>query len=153
VREVTEGFPLDPRARTLWSVLAGGAAALASILVAIPLVLADLVPVAVAVVVVAPVPGVLWARAAWVRFRWAEGPDALELRHGVVVHRSSFVPYHRLQQIDVERGPLERMAGLAELVLRTASATTDARLPGLAEAEAHRLRVHLLERAGVDDAV
>lgn len=153
MRVVTEGLPLDPRARTLWSALAGGAAVVGALLVAIPLALADQLPVALLVVLGAPVPAVLWARAAWARYRWAEGPDALELRHGVVVHRSSFVPYHRLQQIDVERGPLERMAGLAELVLRTASATTDARLPGLAEAEAHRLRVHLLERAGVDDAV
>jgi membrane protein YdbS with pleckstrin-like domain len=97
--------------------------------------------------------GFAWGRARWRRWRWSDLPEALELHRGVIVHRASYVPYHRIQQIDVERGPLERSLGLAQLVVRTASATTDAAVPGLAEDEAVRLRTRLLARAGVDDAV
>jgi membrane protein YdbS with pleckstrin-like domain len=150
---VTDGYHLDPKARSLWAVLAGGAGFVASLAVAGPLAIAGNgvlgVPVSVAAVII----GVLWARAAWDRFTWKDLPEALELRHGVWFHRASYVPYHRIQQIDVERGPLDRSMGLAKLVVRSASATTDARLPGLAETEARRLRQHLLERAGADDAV
>ena len=80
-------------------------------------------------------------------------PDALELRHGVFVLRESLVPYHRIQQIDVVRDPLERALGLSTLELRTAAATTDAKVPGIPADAAESLRRALLERAHVDDAV
>ena len=150
---MTDGYHLDPKARSLWAALAGGAAFVVSMVVAVPLAIAGVWVLGVPVPVVAVIIAVLWARAAWDRFTWRDEPEALELRHGVWFHRASYVPYHRIQQIDVERGPLDRSFGLAKLVVRTASATTDARLPGLSEAEARRLRQRLLERAGADDAV
>lgn len=146
---------LDPRARSLWAGLDAVAGALVGAVagglvtfldsgawVALP----GLLMVGAAV-------GFAWGRARWSRWRWSDLPEALELHRGVIVHRASYVPYHRIQQIDVERGPLERSLGLAQLVVRTASATTDAAVPGLAEDEAVRLRTRLLARAGVDDAV
>lgn len=89
----------------------------------------------------------------WTFWWWGVGDGALELGHGVVIRHSSYVPYHRIQQIDVERGPLERAVGLAQLTVHTASATTDATIPGLALEQARTLRQHLLERAGRDDGV
>jgi membrane protein YdbS with pleckstrin-like domain len=71
----------------------------------------------------------------------------------VIIANESLVPYHRIQQIDVERGPLDRLLGLSSLVLRTASATTDGKIPGIPAATADALRVRLLTRAGADDAV
>ena len=150
---MTDGYHLDPKARSLWAALSGAAAFLASLVVTVPLAVAGVGVLGIPVALVAVTIGVLWARAAWNRFTWHDEPEALELRHGVWFHRASYVPYHRIQQIDVERGPLDRTFGLAKLVVHTASATTDARLPGLSEAEARRLRQHLLERAGADDAV
>lgn len=97
--------------------------------------------------------GVAFARRSWRSWRWHDGPLALELRHGVVFRASSYIPYRRIQQIDLERGPLDRAFGLTQLVVHTASATTDAHIPGLHADEATRLRSHLLERAGVDDTV
>jgi hypothetical protein len=152
------GLPahLDPRVRLLWSLLVGG-----------PLALLGLVTVGIAasagawqlaagltcldVAAVAAV--VVGARLAWTRWTWIAYEDALELRHGVVHVSSSLVPYHRIQQIDVHRGPLQRLLGVSRLVLRTAAATTDATIPGLGEVEADHLRYELLKRAGVDDAV
>lgn len=89
----------------------------------------------------------------WSFWWWDTGGEALELGHGIVIRHSSYVPYHRIQQIDVERGPLERALGLARLTVHTASATTDAAIPGLALEQARTLRQHLLERAGRDDGV
>lgn len=78
---------------------------------------------------------------------------ALVLHHGVVFRSESAIPYFRVQHVDIERGPLERTWGLSRLVVRTASATTDATIPGLSEHDAADLRRLILERAGRGDAV
>ena len=59
----------------------------------------------------------------------------------------------RVQNVDVSQGPLERWLGLKKLTIRTASASTDATIPGLDDADAEQLRIRILERAGQDAAV
>jgi membrane protein YdbS with pleckstrin-like domain len=56
------------------------------------------------------------------------------------------VPYGRLQYVDVEAGPLARALGIASVQLHTASAGTNAQIPGLTSAEAARLRDRLTDR-------
>jgi membrane protein YdbS with pleckstrin-like domain len=74
---------------------------------------------------------------------YAEREDDLLVRHGLLVRRLSIVPYARMQFVDVTAGPLERAFGLATVQLHTATAASDARVPGLAPAEAARLRDRL----------
>ena len=77
----------------------------------------------------------------------------LETRSGVVFQSTRLLPLSRLQHVDIERGPFERMHGLASLVLHTAGThSASIRVPGLDADEAVRLRDHLLEIGG-DDAV
>ncbi|MGH9755758.1 MAG: PH domain-containing protein [Blastocatellia bacterium] len=86
---------------------------------------------------------------------WGYRIDAkvLETRSGRVFQRARLLPLSRLQHVDIERGPLERMFGLAALVLHTAGThSANIRIPGLEAAEATRLRDHLIEIGG-DDAV
>jgi len=142
-----------PRARTLWSTASGLAGGLLGLLLAIGLVLLGVWPVALLVLTASVVGGVAFGRAVWRRRTWELGTSALEIRHGVIVQRASSIPYGRIQQIDVERGPLERLAGLSQLVVRTAAATSDGVLYGLLPDDATRIRTRLLEVAGVDDAV
>lgn len=74
---------------------------------------------------------------------YAERGDDLLVRRGLLVRRLSVVPYGRMQLIEVTAGPVDRMFGLATVQLHTASASTDARIPGLAASEAQRLRDRL----------
>lgn len=143
----------DPRARTLWTISGAAGFALVSAPVGILLVVAGAWPAAPVVALVAAAGGAWFGRAAWRRRSWSLGGSSLELRRGVVIQRASSIPYTRIQQIDVERGPIERLLGLSQLVVRTAAATTDGTLYGLAPDDATRIRQHLLEVAGVDDAV
>jgi uncharacterized protein len=76
---------------------------------------------------------------------YAERDEDLLVRHGLFVRRLSIVPYARMQFVDVAAGPLERMLGLATVVLHTAAAASDARVPGLPGPEASRLRDRLAE--------
>jgi membrane protein YdbS with pleckstrin-like domain len=74
---------------------------------------------------------------------YAERQDDLLVRRGVLIRRMSIVPYGRMQFVDVTAGPVDRMFRLATVQLHTAAAATDARIPGLAVEEAHRLRDRL----------
>ena len=49
----------------------------------------------------------------------------------IMFHKATVVPYGRLQFVDVDAGPIDRMFGLATVKLHTASASTDATIPGL----------------------
>ncbi|MEV6601123.1 PH domain-containing protein [Actinoplanes sp. NPDC051346] len=74
---------------------------------------------------------------------YAERDNDLLVRHGLVIRRLSIVPYARMQFVDVTAGPLERALRLATVQLHTASAASDARVPGLPPDEAARLRDRL----------
>ena len=71
---------------------------------------------------------------------YAERDDDLLIRRGILFRRTTVVPYGRLQFVDVDSGPIDRMFGLATVKLHTASAATDATIPGLPRADADRLR-------------
>lgn len=73
--------------------------------------------------------------------------DDLLFRRGILFTRFVAVPYGRMQLIDVTRGPLARALGLASLRFVTAAAASNISLDGLTEAEAIRLRDHLIELA------
>jgi membrane protein YdbS with pleckstrin-like domain len=74
---------------------------------------------------------------------YAERADDLLVRRGVLVRRTSVVPYGRMQFVDVTAGPLDRRLGLARVTLHTAAAASDASIPGLPVEEATRLRDRL----------
>lgn len=79
--------------------------------------------------------------------------EALELRHGLIERVHSAIPYYRVQYVDINQGPVERLIGLARLRVHTAAASSDATIPGIAAGEADALRQLILERAGSGDAV
>lgn len=81
----------------------------------------------------------------WRSWRYAERSDDLLISRGVLWREETVVPYGRMQLVEVSSGPLERRFGLASVQLHTAAAATDARIPGLAPAEAERLRDRLTE--------
>lgn len=77
---------------------------------------------------------------------YAEREDDLLIRRGVFFRALVVVPYGRMQYVDVQAGPLDRRFGVATVQLHTASAGTDAAIPGLVPAEAARLRERLASR-------
>lgn len=93
------------------------------------------------------------SRSAYDAWRYELTAGTLELRRGVVIRSHTAIPYFRVQHIDITRSPIERALGLSQLVVRTAAATTDARLPGIALADAELLRDVILARTGRGDAV
>jgi hypothetical protein len=66
--------------------------------------------------------------------------DDLLFCRGILFHRVVAVPYGRMQLVDINRGPLDRMLGLSELKFVTAAASTGVVIPGLPAGEAEELR-------------
>ena len=81
----------------------------------------------------------------WRSWGYVERDDDLYITHGVLFRSLVAVPYGRMQLVEVQSGPLERAFGLATVTLKTASAETNASIPGLVPAEASRLRDRLTE--------
>jgi membrane protein YdbS with pleckstrin-like domain len=99
------------------------------------------------VVVVATVARLVIAPRRVAAIGWILREDDLVVRRGILLSRLVAVPYGRMQLVDVNRGPVARLLGLAELRLVTAAATSDVTLPGLPEPEAAELRDALVARA------
>lgn len=73
--------------------------------------------------------------------------DDLLFRRGIMFQRFVSVPYGRMQLIDINRGPVSRMLGLADLRFVTAAASTGVVIPGLPDPVAAELRDTLVELA------
>ncbi|QRV02420.1 PH domain-containing protein [Arcanobacterium phocisimile] len=74
---------------------------------------------------------------------YVELEDELLIRKGIMFQEVTMVPYGRMQQVNLGTGPLLNAYGLASVELITASAGSDASIPGLPLAEAERLREKL----------
>lgn len=89
----------------------------------------------------------------WVHLRhrvWAYRvrEDSLYLERGVFTRVNTVVPYVRIQHVDTQRSPLERVLGLSTLVVYTAgSRGADVSVPGLTTEEAHDLQQRVKELA------
>ena len=76
---------------------------------------------------------------------YAERGEDLCITRGLWFKNLTVVPYGRLQIAKVDAGPLDRLLGLATVTLVTASAHSNASIPGRPAAEAERLRDRLIE--------
>lgn len=145
--EIGAMTPLDPRQK---SVLRIRLALVATVLIAAAFV-ADIGPLRETAVRQGLVPGLV-ALLALIgllvlpgrRYRawgYREEAEELHIRHGLFVRMLTALPFARVQHIDLAQGPIERRFGLARLILHTAGTRGAAiPLPGLAQAEAERLR-------------
>lgn len=133
------------RAKTLWTVQT--ALAWLVVLVAVAVwalvdparrpwqvaVLAIVVPVAVAATIVVP-------RWRYRVHRWEVTDEAVYTRVGWLTQESRVAPISRVQTVDTERGPLERMLDLSTVTVTTASS-------------AGAVRIELLDRTVAEQTV
>ncbi len=58
------------------------------------------------------------------RYRYKMDDDKLEIRRGIVFITHTLVPMERIHQVQVSRGPINRMFGLADVIVTTAGGVT-----------------------------
>jgi membrane protein YdbS with pleckstrin-like domain len=158
-RELGDGelVPLERRVLSLWRIRSSLALGVwVALVLAASAGAGQVVPGLLAALALAVVAGLLvrwWTSLVWRSWQFRVGDGALHLRHGVLTRRESTIPYHRVQHIDLEAGPLERRMGLTSLILRTASASSDSTVPGIDADDADALRARILALVGTGDAV
>ena len=77
---------------------------------------------------------------------YAESERDLFLRRGIMFKKMWAIPYGRMQFVDVQQGPIDRIFGIAQVSMNTAPTESAASIPGLDHAEADRLRQILTAR-------
>ncbi len=84
-------------------------------------------------------------------YRFAADDRLLSMRYGMLFVEDRRIPVPRMQHVDITRGPIERLFGLATLVVFTAGNEGSAfRVPGLSKARAEGLRDQILRARGLD---
>jgi len=93
-----------------------------------------------------------WAFVRRRRVRWQLDAQGLGVRRGRLWQHETRVPASRVQHLDLRRGPIERLTGLATLVVHTAGSRFGAvAIEGLAVSDAQRLRDRLARQLDADD--
>ncbi|MWV41140.1 PH domain-containing protein [Natrialba sp. INN-245] len=91
--------------------------------------------------------GTTYALVYYYRFEYGITPDTFDVRSGVFSRRSREIPYGRIQNIDIARGVVQRLLGLAVVSIETAGGgNTEATLRFVSESEANRLQHQIRRR-------
>lgn len=80
------------------------------------------------------------------RWGYAERDEDVYLTNGLWSRQLQCVPYGRMQLVEVQSGPVDRMFGLASVEMVTSSTSGTITIPGLAAGEAAALRDRLISR-------
>lgn len=105
---------------------------------------------------------------AWIEyasFGFLLGADALKVKRGVIHKEEVAIPYRQIQNVDIERGFLDQLAGTSRLVILTAGhydadaakedgkAESEGIIPVIDKKLAIRLQTELLSRASIQKVI
>lgn len=96
------------------------------------------------VVIVATLVSALFTWLGWLRFTYRIMSDDVVIESGLLSRKRRSIPFDRIQDVSIERGPLARLFGLARVRLETGGGGDDeGDLDSVSMAEAQRLRATL----------
>ncbi len=89
----------------------------------------------------------------WSRIGFRLGHDQIQIQRGNIWRVDTIMPFSRVQHIDIAEGPMERLFGLASLVMHSAGThNSTVTLPGLTRDDAQGLRDHIRAEIREDSA-
>jgi len=141
---------LDSRVRIAWAVgtLVSGLVLGTLVAVGLAAFAREWVPLGALVTLLVGVLGLVFAVLRYRRWRFELQGDALYLERGVLTQVRTVVPFVRVQHVDTQRSPVERLLGLSSVVVYTAgSRSADVTVPGLTPERADELQARLRELA------
>ncbi|MDO8639620.1 MAG: PH domain-containing protein [bacterium] len=100
-----------------------------------------------AIILLLPLPFSYWS---YQNYKYELQADRISIEKGVIWKKYVSIPYERVQNVDIIRGPLARMLGLSDLQIQTAGASTnlmiEGRIPGITFEEANKLKDEILSK-------
>ncbi len=103
--------------------------------------------------------GLAWTKLYYDSYKYELTKDGFKKESGVIWKQYVTIPYERIQNVDIFRGPMARMFGISDLQIQTAGMSAivgrygaagvgaEGRLPGVSKEEAETLRDELIKRA------
>ena len=92
----------------------------------------------------------LLAKLSYDNFGYQIGDDVIIIESGVVVRRHVSIPYGRIQNVDIVRGPIAQLMGLADLQIQTAGISgvniMEGRIPALFPNDSEKLKNDILSK-------
>ena len=100
-----------------------------------------------------------WAKLSYHYYHYQLTDDCFRKELGVVYKKYVSIPYDRIQNIDINRGIIDRLLGLSTLLIQTAGSSmaignrhsygfgAEGTIPGLSKENAEELRDELIRRA------
>lgn len=97
----------------------------------------------------------IYAKLTYRFYRYGLTTEGIKIERGIIWKCYVTIPYGRIQNVDIYRGPLARILGLSDLQIQTAGYsygrgrsmfTTEGRLPGLFPQDAEALRDELIKK-------
>ena len=93
----------------------------------------------------------IWAHLYYENFRYELQKDKLVIDKGVIWKKNIFIPFNRVQNVDIIRGPVARILGLSNVFVHTAGLNTTMRyaegtIQGLSVKEAENLKDKIITR-------
>lgn len=102
---------------------------------------------AVAIILLIPL---AWAQLAYKNYRYRLTKDRVDIQRGVIWQENVSIPYERVQNVNIVRGPLTRIFGLADVQIQTAGmsgiAMIEGVIPAIAPEEAKQLKDQILSK-------
>ena len=86
----------------------------------------------------------------WSRWKYHIHEDYVEIQHGIVNIERTLVPTKKVQHVSTERGPIQRMYGMATISVHTAATTHQ--IPIIPDEEALEVRDRIAALAKLGDA-
>jgi membrane protein YdbS with pleckstrin-like domain len=90
----------------------------------------------------------IWSKLYYESFKFELAEKGLKIESGVIWKKYITIPYERVQNVDIYRGPLARILGLSDIHVQTAGISgamiTEGRIPGLSPKDAEEMREKLV---------
>jgi hypothetical protein len=94
----------------------------------------------------------IWAKLYYESFKFELAEKGLKIESGVIWKKYITIPYTRIQNVDIYRGPLARALRLSDIHVQTAGISgamiTEGRIPGLSPKDAEEMREDLVGKIG-----
>jgi membrane protein YdbS with pleckstrin-like domain len=103
--------------------------------------------------------GEFYSRLSYKNWKYEMASNELKLERGIIWKKYSFIPYERVQNVDINRGILARIIGFSTISIQTAGyhfagnarnfgARAEGYIPAVSVEEAEKIRVFLMKKIG-----
>lgn len=94
-----------------------------------------------------------WAYLSYENYKYQLQKERIDIEKGVIWKKYVSIPYERIQNVDILRGPIARMLNLSDLQIQTAGSSTqmlvEGRIQAVSVQDANALKEEILSKVSI----